>query len=131
MIDRMNAQGGTEVIANPELVGDEADLTGLEVAGTKYKVSAPSGTLSTVYLNTDYTIGGEITDEGDISMLNALLVQANNGIYPLPFLCNYGEDYCILDFIANVYIGDEASGFITGTNIRIEYADGAWTVETV
>ena len=30
--------GGTEVIANPELEGDEDALTGLEVDGTKYKV---------------------------------------------------------------------------------------------
>ena len=30
--------GGTEVVANPELVGDEPELTGLEVEGAKYKV---------------------------------------------------------------------------------------------
>ena len=30
--------GGTTVIANPTLVGDEPDLTGLEVEGIKYKV---------------------------------------------------------------------------------------------
>ena len=33
--------GGTEVVANPSLSGTESDLTGLEVAGTKYKV--PTG----------------------------------------------------------------------------------------
>lgn len=32
---------GTEVVANPVLAGTESDLTGLEVAGTKYKV--PTG----------------------------------------------------------------------------------------
>ena len=32
---------GTEVVANPSLAGTESDLTGLEVAGTKYKV--PTG----------------------------------------------------------------------------------------
>lgn len=32
--------GGTEVIANPELEGNEDALTGLEVDGTKYKVDA-------------------------------------------------------------------------------------------
>lgn len=32
--------GGTEVIANPEMEGDEPELTGLEVDGTKYKVDA-------------------------------------------------------------------------------------------
>lgn len=33
--------GGTEVVANPTLAGTEADLTGLQVGDTKYKV--PSG----------------------------------------------------------------------------------------
>ena len=33
--------GGTEVVANPVLAGTETDLTGLEVAGTKYKI--PTG----------------------------------------------------------------------------------------
>lgn len=36
-----NASGGTKVVANPSLSGAERNLTGLEVAGTKYKV--PSG----------------------------------------------------------------------------------------
>lgn len=45
--------GGTEVIANPTLVGTEADLTGLQVGNTKYKV--PSGGASTP---SDYVING-------------------------------------------------------------------------
>ena len=35
---------GTEVVANPSLAGTESDLTGLEVAGTKYKVPSGGGT---------------------------------------------------------------------------------------
>lgn len=35
---------GTEVVANPSLAGTESDLTGLEVAGTKYKVPTGAGT---------------------------------------------------------------------------------------
>ena len=35
---------GTEVVANPVLAGTESDLTGLEVAGTKYKVPTGGGT---------------------------------------------------------------------------------------
>ena len=31
-------EGGTTVVANPELAGTEADLTGLQVGETKYKV---------------------------------------------------------------------------------------------
>ena len=42
---------GTPVVANPTLAGTEADLTGLEVAGTKYKVPQGGGT-SQLYLHT-------------------------------------------------------------------------------
>ena len=35
--------GGTEVVANPTLTGTETELTGLEVAGTKYKVPTSGG----------------------------------------------------------------------------------------
>lgn len=75
MIDRMNAQGGTEVVANPELVGDEAELTGLEVAGTKYKVEG-SGVPSMLELNTVLTgtlpIDETIEDAEDIAKLEAI-----------------------------------------------------------
>lgn len=35
-------QGGSTVVANPELAGDEDTLTGIEVDGTKYKVESGS-----------------------------------------------------------------------------------------
>lgn len=35
--------GGTTVVANPTLAGTEADLTGLQVGDTKYKVPAGGG----------------------------------------------------------------------------------------
>lgn len=83
MIDRMNAQGGTEVVANPELVGDEAALTGLEVAGTKYKVGG-----NTKYILTgDVTwMSGEsvtITDETNLATLNAYKSEVADGAYPI------------------------------------------------
>lgn len=37
------ASGGTTVTANPTLAGTEADLTGLQVGDTKYKVGGGSG----------------------------------------------------------------------------------------
>lgn len=37
LIEVIEQGGGTEVIANPTLIGTEADLTGLEVNGVKYK----------------------------------------------------------------------------------------------
>lgn len=42
--------GGSSVIANPTLVGGEADLTALEVDGTKYKVSGGGGNADKVEL---------------------------------------------------------------------------------
>ena len=48
---------GTTVIANPELSGTEADLTGLQVGGTKYKVPSGSGTTLTVKDITTLTNG--------------------------------------------------------------------------
>lgn len=44
---------GTEVVANPELSGDEEDLTGLQVGDTKYKV--PEGGGSTPLIVSDIT----------------------------------------------------------------------------
>ena len=38
-----NASGGTTVVANPTLAGTEADLTGLQVGDTKYKVPEGGG----------------------------------------------------------------------------------------
>lgn len=85
MIDRMNAQSGTEVIANPELTGDEAALTGLEVAGTKYKVGG--NTQEKYILTGDVTwMSGEevtITDETNLATLNAYKSAVAEGIYPI------------------------------------------------
>lgn len=41
------AGGGSTVVANPTLVGDEPDLTGLQVDGAKYKVPQGGGAGST------------------------------------------------------------------------------------
>lgn len=45
--------GGTTVVANPELEGDEPNLTGLEVGGVKYKV--PQGGIEFVEIDQDTT----------------------------------------------------------------------------
>ncbi len=47
-------EGGTTVVANPTLEGNEENLTGLEVNGTKYKV--PQGGSSGVGYGSDYYI---------------------------------------------------------------------------
>lgn len=43
--------GGTEVVANPVLAGTESNLTGLEVAGTKYKVPTGGSGGTQLYLH--------------------------------------------------------------------------------
>ena len=50
--------GGTTVIANPEMSGDEDDLVGLQVGTTKYKVSS-GGSETNVVANPEYT-GNEV-----------------------------------------------------------------------
>ena len=41
-IHKNDGESGTVVVANPELVGTESDLTGLQVGNTKYKVPQPT-----------------------------------------------------------------------------------------
>ena len=55
-----NIGGGTTVIANPELSGDEPKLSGLEVNGNKFKVPEPK----------EYFAGNGIviSEEGMISL---------------------------------------------------------------
>lgn len=50
--------GGTTVVANPTLAGTEADLTGLQVGDTKYKVGGGGGSVMKVTYTYD-----EDTDE--------------------------------------------------------------------
>lgn len=47
--------GGTTVVANPTLVGTEADLTGLQVGSTKYKVSTAKANPTLVGTETTLT----------------------------------------------------------------------------
>ena len=47
-------EGGTEVIANPELTGDEANLTGLQVNDIKYKVPQGGTGGATLYQHSIY-----------------------------------------------------------------------------
>ena len=81
--------GGTEVIANPELDGTEAALTGLQVGSTKYKVEAGGDTGSAFSLNTipeipegEKSVG--IEDEKDIALLEKLYTDVlTNQTFPM------------------------------------------------
>ena len=53
-LDAGGSGGGSTVIANPTLSGDEATLDGLEVDGTKYKVGGSGGSGGKLYLHYIY-----------------------------------------------------------------------------
>ena len=57
-----NVAGTTNVIANPTLAGTEANLTSLEVGGTKYKVEG--GGISEITGNTDTDLTGLLKGNG-------------------------------------------------------------------
>ena len=46
LIEEQVGSGGSSVVANPTLNGDESTLDGLEVDGTKYKVGGSGGTIT-------------------------------------------------------------------------------------
>lgn len=74
---------GTEVIPNPTLEGDEEELTGLEVNGTKYKV--PSGGEQ---ISVEQTKGQSTTDvmsqKAVTDNLNELEAKLNENVYKNP-----------------------------------------------
>lgn len=91
--------GGTEVIANPELTGDEPDLEGLEVDGAKYKVPSGSGNADHITLVNGAT---EVTEEQIEFLLN------NKGAYIL-----YGDTPYY-----NVQWNGASLGYVTQLNCR-------------
>ena len=80
--------GGTTVIANPELSGDEPDLTGLEVDGNKFKV--PQGGGGSEYVDHITLAYGttELTEEQIGFLLQnpyAYIVYVDTPFYPNKF----------------------------------------------
>ena len=77
--------GGTNVVANPTLVGTEAVLTGLQIGDTKYKVPQGGGQMEIVTLN--YVLDGQphnITQEQATKLQNgAILTDENGNVYSL------------------------------------------------
>lgn len=86
--------GGTNVVANPTLVGTETSLTGLQVGGTKYKVPQGSGgQMELVTLN--YVIDNQphnITQEQATKLQNgAILTDEKGNVYSLFAMQNNGS----------------------------------------
>ena len=68
-LDAGGSSGGSTVIANPTLSGDEATLDGLEVDGTKYKVGGSGGKL---YLHKLRIYKTDVTDNYDNTIASGL-----------------------------------------------------------
>lgn len=80
--DAYEGGGGTEVIANPELSGDEPNLEGLQVGDLKYKVPSGSGTTN-LYLHS-ITIFKENGCSINFSFINSTSTQYDeNGLFSL------------------------------------------------
>ena len=96
------AGGGTEVVANPVLSGSESDLTGLEVAGTKYKVPTGGGFHAYLYEYNDVKYFENYTLTNPVKIRALLITNTQldiiegtrlslNGIYNF-FLADYVSD---------------------------------------
>ena len=93
--------GGSTVIANPTLSGDEATLDGLEVDGTKYKVGGSGGSGGKLYKHDIY-----IQENGSghfIQTLGLTIYIANNIPVTFSNLANY--------FHSNFYRGYSCTGY--------------------
>lgn len=88
--------GGTTVVANPTLAGTEADLTGLQVGDTKYKVGGSSGGGVLVVHDVDGTLDKtyqEIEDAGFSVCKRESLSQPGIYNYFWQSLIGYMEGY--------------------------------------
>lgn len=99
--------GGTNVVANPTLVGTEAVLTGLQIGDTKYAVPQGSGgQMEIVTLN--YVLDGQphnITQEQATKLQNgAILTDENGPVYSLVGIQDNGSTliYQYILFNANL-----------------------------
>ena len=111
--------GGATVVANPELSGDEADLTGLQVGDTKYKVPSGSG-IEYIRLNlvpVGSTNPGIISDEDYNKLIDGnALILVNGIIVYIP--TGYDENDNVI--CSSVVMGDSSEyGYY---KITISYA---------
>lgn len=100
-LDAGGSGGGSSVIANPTLSGDEATLDGLEVDGTKYKVGG--GLMEIVTLN--YVLDGQlhsITQEQATKLQNgAILTDESGNVYSLTAMQNNGSTLAYQGIVFN------------------------------
>lgn len=103
-----NASGGTEVVANPTLSGSESDLTGLEVAGTKYKVpTGGSGGGTQLYKHT-ILFNRTSTDRDELYIISNINIPLNSfsDVEVWDFYIIVPNSYIINDSGNQVYVGN-------------------------
>ena len=111
--------GGTNVVANPTLAGTEADLTGLQVGDTKYKVGGSSGGgVLVVTENENHILNHtwqEIHDAGF-----AVLYDLNEeGLFEIAFLSILGETEGI--YVAYFWAAMSQAGYPYSTDSASGY----------
>ena len=95
----LDTKSGTKLVAvsaNPTLAGTEADLTGLEVDGTKYKVSSGGGSGTTVVANP--------TLQGGEADLTSITIGNTN--YAIPSGSGGGKEYIHKISLSSTVFGD-------------------------
>lgn len=129
--DAGGSSGGSSVVANPTLSGDEATLNGLEVDGTKYKV----GGSEKLYLHriqiqcTPYCYC-DIYIRNNIPFTRSLLIEymaSNSNIYPncIPNPLNN-----TLTYVRNLSLSNSSPTRLYATFTTITFADGTYTSST-
>ena len=92
--------GGSIVVANPTLVGDEPDLTGLQVGDSKYKVPQGPNIITVAYID-------RLTDE-QCSALRCgdIVIEDNGGQKPRPRF-RYKQTFIVTQVNITNYVGQK------------------------
>ena len=123
-LDRFPTIGGTTVVANPTLDGTEANLTGLQVSGTKYKVSNSPVAVTGVSVPSTQTV-----EENGTCTISATISPADASNKNVTWSIESGSN---LVSITPNGLDCEISGSNTGTGtavIRATTVDGSYTAD--
>lgn len=110
--------GGTNVVANPTLAGTEADLTGLQVGDTKYKVG--SGVLM-VHGEMDYDVNPVAIKNVDASVADIVAFVRGGGMAFFD-LEKVGILPCVLAFLDDL---DDSNVVFSDMNLYVFEGDPA------
>lgn len=99
-----NASGGSTVEANPTLAGTEADLTGLSVNGTKYKVPSGGSGSGTVVANPSTNA----TEELSTIRIDGTTYSIGTGMVPIVAKITQTGSPFTLTKVGNIPISDSS-----------------------